>query len=460
MNYYKEYTDVDLSTLLDWEKDVIEKLKEVVKICGQIYAKQKNSECIGGNFYPCDIQKEQIELASKSDPEILSSYTMVEIGDNGELVAVRYSVKFKKEISRMCQIIEDVAKIYESNGFDLYSVYLKQMSLDLKNDNYEESEKLWLKIDWKVKVDIKFGPIETYQDKLFGIKRAFQANLRITDDVDSNNIGEYIDLAYALAAYSRQNKAESASSQRKVIVRVDKVVAMSGWHADLTPRSSNYPADISQIASGSKILIYTNNILLIQEAISRIISDLFVLTSNDLANNYDLSAVRICTLHEIAETVSKQEHPKDYGNFGQIEDSFTELNADMAGLKIASHQVLKGVFSAGDYKLLIIEFLADALRGWIYGKANAGGLRVFSDTYKVILNYLLQESALKINSDSKLEVDLSGVYTYVDILNKNLHTYLVTQDKESVEKLFSKYSSEDMLSKLEKRLEDIVFRKE
>src|SRR3989338_8071769 len=238
MNYYKEYTDVDLSTLLDWEKDVIEKLKEVVKICGQIYAKQKNFSCVGGNFYPCDIQKEQIELASKSDPEILSSYTMVEIGDNGELVAVRYSVKFKKEISRMCQIIEDVAKIYESNGFDLYSVYLKQMSLDLKNDNYEESEKLWLKIDWKVKVDIKFGPIETYQDKLFGIKRAFQANLRITDDVDSNNIGEYIGLAYALADYSRQDKDGSLKvNERKTIVRIDKIIAASGWHAELKPRS-------------------------------------------------------------------------------------------------------------------------------------------------------------------------------------------------------------------------------
>ncbi|OGC47373.1 hypothetical protein A2713_00775 [candidate division WWE3 bacterium RIFCSPHIGHO2_01_FULL_35_17] len=459
MNYYTEYNDVGLSKLKGWERQVIGILKEAVKICGLIYAKQKNASCAGGNFYPCDVPKEQIESASKTNPEILSPYTMVEIGSNGELVGIKYSVKFKDEIAQMCKIVEEVSEVYKANGFDLYSAYLKQISLDLKNDNYEESEKIWLKIDWKVKVDIKFGPIETYQDKLFGVKKAFQANLRITDDVDSNNIGEYIDLAYALADISRTGKRKKLPSEKNLIVRVDKIIAASGWHADLTPRTSDYPKDMSQIGNGSKILIYTNNIALKQKIISQIISEIFILSDSDLAGNYDIAAIRVCTLHEICETVSRQEHPEDYGNFGGIEDSFTELNASMASIKIASHQVLKGVFSAEDYKYLIIEFLAGALRGWIYGKSTSSGLRLFSDSYKVILNLLIEKGALKITKTNRIEIDLNAVYAYVDILNKNLHTYLISRDKEAVENLFLTYSSNEELDKLSETLGKIVFKK-
>lgn len=460
MNYYKEYTDVDLSSLKDWERQAIEIFKDAVKVCGDIYDKQKNSNCPGGNFYPCEIPKEQLETFAKENPEIFSPYTMVEIDQMGKISAVKYSQKFEKEIAQISEALEKAAPLYEQNGFSLYSSYLRQLSKDLKNDDYEESEKIWLKIDWKVNVDIKLGPIETYQDKLFGVKRAFQANLRITDNVDSNNIGEYIDLAYALADYSKQNKTESQISQKNIIVRVDKVVAMSGWHAEFVPRTSNYPADISHINFGSKVIIYSNNIAIKQVVIQNIISKLFVLNSDDLKGNFELAFIRLCTLHEIAETVSKQEHSKDYGNFGQIEDSFIELNAEMAALKIASYQVLKGVFSSDDYRFMIIEFIASALRGWVFGRSSAGGLRAFSDGHKVILNYLLQEGALKINSNDRIEADMSGVYTCVDILNKNLHTYLVTRDQASIEKTFSKYSSDDMLEKLRTQLEDLVFGKE
>ena len=178
-----------------------------------------------------------------------------------------------------------------------------------------------------------------------------------------------------------------------------------------------------------------------------------------MAGNYDIAAIRVCTLHEICETVSRQEHPEDYGNFGGIEDSFTELNASMASIKIASHQVLKGVFSAEDYKYLIIEFLAGALRGWIYGKSTSSGLRLFSDSYKVILNLLIEKGALKITKTNRIEIDLNAVYAYVDILNKNLHTYLISRDKEAVENLFLTYSSNEELDKLSETLGKIVFKK-
>lgn len=457
MNYYKEYSDVDFSNLRPWEKQVIEVLKDAVVACGDIYSLQKNADCFGGNFYPCDVSKEQLEVFGKENPEIFSPYTIVELDETGKPVPIKYSVKFKNEISRIVHSLEKAASIYEQYGFSLYSIYLNQLSKDLMNDDYEASEKIWLKLDWKVNVDIKLGPIETYQDKLFGVKRAFQANLRIKNDVDAKNIGEYIDVAHALADVSSGSLKSRTPESKTIIVRVDKIVAVSGWHADLIPRTSNYPADISQIRHGSKILIYTNNIELKQKVILKIITDLFKLTNADLLGDYDLAAIRTCTLHEICETVSKQEHPEDYGKFGDIGDAFTELNADMAAIKLASHQVLKGVFSAEDYKFYIIEFLASALRGWIYGKSISNGVRTFSDSYKLVLNLLIENNAMKITEDEKIEIDLPAVYTHVDILNKNLHTYLITRDKKSIDGLYSKYSSDTNLEKLSKKLSKIVF---
>ncbi len=47
----------------------------------------------GGNFYPYDATKKEIELAAKHNPAIMSPYTFVE-RRGGTLVAIPYRVKF------------------------------------------------------------------------------------------------------------------------------------------------------------------------------------------------------------------------------------------------------------------------------------------------------------------------------------------------------------------------------
>lgn len=444
--YYFEYKDLDLSHLEDWELELVEKLKEVTKICGEIYDEQIN---LASGFYPKNITIEEIEDAAVDNPAILSPYTRV-IREGSELKAVFYYDEYKEKIDQMTELLNDSAQLYSKNGNKDYSDYLKNLITDLKSADFKESEKRWLKLNGVVNVDIKLGPLETYQDKLLNIKRSFQANLRIRDESEYSNLVDYVEVINEILPSSPFAKDVSGS---EFVVRIDKVVAMGGWHADLFPSASNYPSDINHFNLGVKAIIYTNNVSKKQPVVNEIAHTIIDSSLNDVKKLAE-ARTKVIIFHEISETISKLKFRKSYDQLRSYRDHVTEVYADLMGLKSGAIHVLKGVISTEEYQYILIAYMASMMRTWIQGKLN-NSISVYSDGDKLIFNYLLERDAIKIY-ENKIQIDYSKMYSAIDNLVMELSQIILKHDSKGAEELFDKYSSEKEIGKFENILKGII----
>lgn len=444
--YYFEYTNLDLSSLKDWELELIELFKKVTKLCGEIYDEQINS---AAGFYPKNATIDEIEEAAVEDPTILSPYTRV-IRDGAELKAVFYYDEFKEQITQIVELLKKAEGIYSAHGHKEYSDYLKNLASDLKTADFEESVKRWLKIDGEVNVDIKLGPLETYQDKLLGIKRAFQANLRVRDESEYSNLKEYIDVINAILPSSPFAKDVL---QSEFVVRIDKVVAMGGWHADLFPSASNYPADINHSNLGVKTIIYTNNMSKKQPVVNEIVNRI-IDSSYNSPNELEAARTKVIIFHEISEAISKLKYRKAYDQLRNYRDHVIEVYADLMGLKSGAVHVLKGVLSTEDYQYILVAYMASMMRTWVQGKMN-NSISVYSDGDKLVFNYFLQREAIKIY-ENKIQINYAKMYSAIDNLVMELSQIVLNRDAKEAADLFSRYGSEKEIIKFEPILREII----
>jgi hypothetical protein len=129
----------------------------------------------GANFYPQDITKEEFEALDH--PDKTSLYTLIRRDDDGKLNVVWYHEAYKSKIEKVASLLQQAAEISENAGLQNY---LSLRADALLTDNYQPSDMAWM--DMKdSNVDFVVGPIESYEDQLFGYKAAFEAFILIKD---------------------------------------------------------------------------------------------------------------------------------------------------------------------------------------------------------------------------------------------------------------------------------------
>ena len=137
------------------------------------------------NFYPADMTKQEFEAANL--PDKTSQYTFLRRDAGGKLITVPYHVQFKEEVKRASDLLKQAANLAEDAGLKNYLTLRAQALL---NDKYQPSDLAWM--DMKTnKIDVVIGPIETYEDKLFGYKAAHEAYVLIKDMEWSERLAKY-----------------------------------------------------------------------------------------------------------------------------------------------------------------------------------------------------------------------------------------------------------------------------
>jgi len=137
------------------------------------------------NFYPADMTKEEFEQANL--PDKTSQYTFLRRDENGKLITVPYHVQFKEEVKRASDLLKQAAALAEDAGL---KKYLTLRAEALLTDNYQPSDLAWMDMK-NNKIDVVIGPIETYEDKLFGYKAAHEAYVLIKDMEWSERLAKY-----------------------------------------------------------------------------------------------------------------------------------------------------------------------------------------------------------------------------------------------------------------------------
>ena len=140
---------------------------------------------LGANFYPGEMTSEEFDALK--DPDKTSLYTMIRRDDKGKLRVIWYHDFFKEEINHAAALLDSAAALATDAGF---RNYLTKRAEALRTDQYYESDLAWM--DAKTSdIDFVIGPIENYEDAMYGYKAAYESFLLIKDPEWSAKLAKY-----------------------------------------------------------------------------------------------------------------------------------------------------------------------------------------------------------------------------------------------------------------------------
>jgi hypothetical protein len=139
----------------------------------------------GANFYPHDMTKEEFE--QWDNPHKSSLYTLIEREEKGSLKHVYYHEAYAEEVARIAAIFREAAQLSTNASFKFY---LEERARAFETDRYRGSDIAWLNLQNNT-LDVIIGPIETYEDQLFGYKAAHEAYVLVKDQAWSEKLSYY-----------------------------------------------------------------------------------------------------------------------------------------------------------------------------------------------------------------------------------------------------------------------------
>ncbi len=129
----------------------------------------------GANFYPHDMSKDEF---NKWDNDTKTSlYTLIRRGSDGSLKSIPYHIAYSKQVQKAAQLLTQAAMLAEDPGL---KSYLKKRAGALLTDEYYDSDIAWMEMKNNT-IDFVVGPIEHYEDQLFGYKAAHEAFILVKD---------------------------------------------------------------------------------------------------------------------------------------------------------------------------------------------------------------------------------------------------------------------------------------
>ncbi|MEZ5438064.1 MAG: hypothetical protein R3F12_06865 [Lysobacteraceae bacterium] len=131
----------------------------------------------GGGFYPADMSKEQFEAADLKDKTGL--YTLIRRDQDGKLSVEPYKDAYAEPLAKAATLLRQAAQLATNTDF---ADYLKLRADALQSDDFQPSDMAWMDMKDN-QVDIVIGPIETYDDQLFGYKAAYEAYVLVNGDM-------------------------------------------------------------------------------------------------------------------------------------------------------------------------------------------------------------------------------------------------------------------------------------
>ena len=139
----------------------------------------------GANYYPADMTKDEFEKSDLKGKTGL--YNFIRRNEDGSLKSIPYHVQFKDQVAKVSELLKQAAEYADDPGL---KNYLTLRSAAVLNDDYQPSDFAWLDMKQNP-IDVVIGPIETYEDQLFGYKAAHEAYVLIKDMEWSKRLEKY-----------------------------------------------------------------------------------------------------------------------------------------------------------------------------------------------------------------------------------------------------------------------------
>lgn len=343
---------------------------------------------LGAQFYPVDMTKEEFEAADL--PGKTGLYSFIRRNEQGELIVVPYHVEFASQLEHAANLLRQAADLSEHIGF---ADYLRLRADALVTDDYQESDFAWLDVKSNP-IDLVIGAIETYEDRLFGYRAAYEAYVLIKDQDWSDRLEKY---AAFLPELQRGLPVDEAYKSEMPGTDSDlnayDVVYYAGHsNAGAKTIAINLPNDEEvQLQKGTRRLQLKNAMRAKFEKIMEPISGLLIDESQRDHVNFDAFFANTM-FHEVAHGLGVKNTINGKGTvrnaLRDVASSMEEGKADILGLYMITKLSEAGELGDVDLRDNYVTFLAGIFRSIRFGASDAHG-----KANMVRFNYFAEQGA-------------------------------------------------------------------
>jgi hypothetical protein len=342
----------------------------------------------GARFYPADMAKDEFEAAEL--PGKTGQYSFVRRDESGALTLVPYHVEFAAELAQAAGLLREAAGLAEDEDF---ARYLNLRADALVSDDFRESDLAWMDMKSNV-IDVVIGPIESYEDQLFGYRTAYEAYVLIKDQDWSERLAMFADFLPAL-----QRGIPVADAYKSEIPGTDSdlnaydVIYYAGdSNAGSKTIAINLPNDEQvQLQKGTRRLQLKNAMQAKFEEIMEPIAD--VLIDEKQRDFVSFDAFFANTMfHEVAHGLGIKNTINGKGTVREalldVASSMEEGKADVLGLYMITALQEAGELGEVDLRDNYVTFLAGIFRSVRFGASSAHG-----KANMVRFNYFAEQGA-------------------------------------------------------------------
>ncbi len=350
----------------------------------------------GARFYPEDMSKEEFKRAQL--PEKTSLYTLLRRNARGQLVTVPYHQAYATQLEQAAKLLRQAADLAQNPSF---ARYLRMRAAALLSDDFRDSDRQWL--DTKDNpIDIVIGPIETYEDQLFGYKAAYEAYVLLKDKEWSRKLARFSallpDLQKSLPVAPRY-KAEKPGTDSDLNA-YDVVYYAGHSNAGSKTIAINLPNDEQvQLEKGTRRLQLKNAMRAKFDKILQPIADIVI--APDQRKHVTFDAFFANTMfHEVAHGLGIKNTINGQGTVRQslkeLASATEEGKADILGLYMVEKLLEKGEITDGELMDYYTTFLAGIFRSIRFGSSSAHGV-----ANRLRFNYFAKHGAFTFDPETK-----------------------------------------------------------
>jgi hypothetical protein len=358
----------------------------------------------GAGFYPADMTKAEFEAFADQNKK--SEYTLLRRGSDGKLKCIWYHEAYKDKIDKAAALLKQAAMLAEDQGL---KNYLNQRSDALLTDNYYKSDMAWMDMKNNT-IDFVVGPIETYEDELFGYKTAHEAAILVKDKEWSHKLEKYITMLPAMQKNlpcDPRYKKEIPGS--KSDLNAYDILFYAG-HSNCGGKTIaiNLPNDERvQLAKGSRRVQLKNAMQAKFDKILIPISKVLIDPTQQANIKFDAFFNNVM-FHEVAHGLGIKNVVTGKGSVRQaLKEQYSaweEAKADILGLYMVIKLIEKGKLKGISTEDAYVTYMAGLIRSVRFGAADAHG-----KANMMCFNFFKDKSAFARSSEGKYKVDYSKI---------------------------------------------------
>lgn len=385
----------------------------------------------GANFYPSNMTKEEFEQAEFEGK--IDLYTLVRRNDQGELYAVPYNEAYRTQLEKAAGLLREAAEFAEDEGF---KNYLTMRADAFLSNEYQPSDFAWMDMTNNA-IDVVIGPIESYEDQLYGYRAAFESYVLIKDLEWSEKLAVYAQYLPEL----QQNLPVPAEYKAEVpgagaqLNAYDVVYYAGHSNAGSKTIAINLPNDEEvQLQKGTRRLQLKNAMRAKFDAIMLPIADELIVPEQRQHITFDAFFANTM-FHEVAHGLGIKNL---VGQSGTVREALKEHasaleegKADILGLYMVTQLLEAGVITEGVLEDYYTTFLAGIFRSVRFGASSAHG-----KANMIRFNYFEQAGAFSRNEQGQYSVNMDAMRAAMNSLSEKILTLQGDGDYQGVGELF------------------------